>query len=662
VGLFAQTPDAAAFLELPTTHIGASAIDVSGSVYITGVAYGPVPVTAGAYQTQAPACASRCGRGFVVKVSADGKQLLYATYLAGSGIEQPNTIAVDSSGIAYIAGFTTSKDFPVTAGAYRSVPGNGFVSGLNPAGASLIASTYVAAQPWRLTLDGAGNVYVVGRTFDPSFAATPGAYQSAIAGQGDAFILKIDPMLHAALYATLLGGGGDDTAYAVTVDAAGSAYVAGEAKPLSSADATQPFPVTPGAYGESFHTLRSAFVARLSSDGSTLLFSSLLAGGTARDVAIDESGNVYFTGDNVGALYSLPVTTGAFRGTGAGFAAKLNADASRLLYSTRLPGSPHQLFLIGNHHVLLAGTSYEQVPTTPDAPRPCSDGKQTEQFLLELNATASDRVFGTYLKNFIATDGGTVWSAGAPGAGTILDPVPLRGTGEIGITCVANSATFWSGPLVPGEIVSIFGIGIGPDQPAYLRLDSEGNVDRSFGGVTVFFNGVAAPLTYASRNQINAVIPFELDGWPGTFVTILKDGVVLPEVNIPVTSASPGVFALVNQDGTINGSSHPAATGSYMTLYLTGVGLMSPAAKTGSVGQGTTAIAQRVRVTYHASSGFHYTDTTLTPLYAGDAPTLVQGVAVIVFQVAGVPSSQVESTSLNIGVGGAGITIPITVR
>ncbi len=105
--------------------------------------------------------------------------------------------------------------FPAIGFRYRSTPAGGFIARLSPDGGQLLASTYIAAQPRRLALDSTGKLYVAGGTKDASFATTPGAFQTTLQGNGDAFVLKIDPLLRVPVYSTLLGGMGySATAYA----------------------------------------------------------------------------------------------------------------------------------------------------------------------------------------------------------------------------------------------------------------------------------------------------------------------------------------------------------------------------------------------------------------------------------------------------------------
>jgi len=380
---------------------------------------------------------------------------------------------------------------------------------------------------------------------------------------------------------------------------------------------------------------------------------------------LDESGSVYIAGRALPANNFFPLTPGAFMGVGTGFASKLSADGSRLLYSTRLPGAATQITVIAEDHLLVSGATstdfYDQVPTTPDSPSPCSD-VGVHQYLLELNSAATGRIYGTYLNSAVTTDGIHVWSV-SQDPNKILDRTLVHPSLEPSITCVANSATFYSGAVAPGELISIFGPGIGPDQPASLQLDASGKVGTELGGMKVYINGVAAPLTYVSINQINAVVPFEVAVWADTYVTVLKNGAVLPEIKIPVASASPGFFkwpwgatVIVNQSGTVNSPSSPAPVGSIVTLYGTGAGLMRTPIATGSVGDGTTLpVLAASAALGPCDSGQGFFGMGSCPIavnYFGDAPTLVQGVVALNLQISNFSSVPNQDTFLTISFGG----------
>jgi len=634
---------------LQTTTPAASAVDAAGNVYITGsTTEDTVPVTPGAFQRQfvAGPCADgfKCAHSFVMKISADGASVIYATYLGGSRSDIAQAIAVDSSGSAYVAGTTSSLDFPVTAAGNQLTPGPGFIARISPDGSMLLASTYLSGEPWNVALDSAGNVFASGAARTDAFTTTAGAFQTSPQGGADAFVMKMNSTLGTMIYSTRIGGSTNEFAYALTVDSQGSAYVGGFTD-------SKNFPVSSGAYVGSGGT--GAFVAKLSQDGSRLIFASILGAGFTHGIAVDSSQAVYVGG---GADNGFASTEGAFRTSGEGFAAKLSPDGTRLIYATRLPAySAHSIFprygvtLVDGDHLLVWDSNFQQVPTTPNASHPCTTKGTMETYFIELNAAGTDRVYGTYMPGLITVTPAGAWSL-SQDPNKLLDRTPVHGFGTQGMTCVSSAATFFSGPIAPGEFVSIFGIDIGPDQPASLQLDDAGKVATSLGGVRVFFNGVAAPLSYVSKNQINAVVPFELASWPNSYVTILRDGVVLPELTIPVTPTSLGFFrigdgyAVVNQNGTLNSQFAAAPTGSIVTIYATGAGLMEPAVASGSLGNAKTSIARPPKALFRVVSGFHLTDTPLSLVYAGDAPTLVQGVVVLQVQIP--DQTAIGSTSL----------------
>ena len=200
-----------------------------------------------------------------------------------------SAIVLDSSGSAYIIGVTGSENFQTTPGAFQSSgeAADVFVAKLNPSGTELVYSTYLGGGaseiPYGLAVDSTGNAYIAGFTNSSNFPTTPGSIQTAYGngstpyGPSDAFVTKLNATGTALVYSTYLGGNGDDSAAGIAVDAAGNAYVTGS---TSSTD----FPVAPGfpssstAYQRSNAGSTDVFVTKLNPTGSNLVYSTYLGG------------------------------------------------------------------------------------------------------------------------------------------------------------------------------------------------------------------------------------------------------------------------------------------------------------------------------------------------------------------------------------------------
>ncbi len=205
--------------------INALAIDSKGCAYVTGRTYSTdFPTTPKAFQTQY----RENQDAFVTKLSADGKSLVYSTYLGGEAYDWANTIAVDIKGNAYVAGHTNSFEFPTTTGAFQAQSAgggadgyDGFVARLSVDGSSLVYSTYLGGASdydyvYAIAVDKKGSAYAVGRTFSADFPTTAGVFQTESAGggysdndgnffpYGDAFITKLSGDGKSLIYSTYL--------------------------------------------------------------------------------------------------------------------------------------------------------------------------------------------------------------------------------------------------------------------------------------------------------------------------------------------------------------------------------------------------------------------------------------------------------------------------
>ncbi len=344
-------------------------------------------------------------------------ELLYATFLGGSGGDEGLSIAVDGSGNAYIVGNTESPNFPVTPGAhdiFYNGFGDVFVAKLNPLGGGLVYATFLGGSDWDMgygiAVDGGGNAYVIGRTWSSDFPVTEGAYSMTYSGSGDAFVVKLNPSGSGLVYATFLGGSDADWGFDIALDRNGNVYVTGETR---SSD----FPATDGAYDTAYgggtcgtapytYTCYDAFVAKLNTSGSGLLYATFL-GGSSEDwgdgIAVDDSGNAYVTGGTSSSNFLVTEDTYSmtYNGSSDAFVIKLNPSGSDLVYATFLGGSGDDwgddIAVDGNGNVYVTGrTSSSEFPTTPDTfDRDYNGGD--DAFVAKLNPSGSGLVYATFL-------------------------------------------------------------------------------------------------------------------------------------------------------------------------------------------------------------------------------------------------------------------------
>jgi Beta-propeller repeat len=323
------------------------AADAEGNAFVAGLTSSPSFPVVNAFQPNLKGSVD----GFVMKLGPDGRDLLYSSFLGGSGADYVLGIAVDAAGWMWVTGYTDSLDFP-TGRALRTSYGGGlydaFVARLGPEG-ELGFSTYLGGSgsdmAMAVAVDRAGNGYVTGGTGSSDFPTTRNAFQRSRRGSDDAFVTRLDPT-GALAYSTYLGGRSWDGGRAVEADASGSAWVVG-------ATASPDFPLKDPVRAQCGPVRRSscaasdAFVTRLDPTGSRLLGSTYLGGSLsppssppspdlaldqAQDIALDAAGDAYVTGYTWAP--DFPTTEGALQ---PAFGGVVDSYLTRLSPSSNRP-------------------------------------------------------------------------------------------------------------------------------------------------------------------------------------------------------------------------------------------------------------------------------------------------------------------------------------
>jgi len=316
----------------------AIAIDHDGSAYVCGTTSSDDLIGAAGPPGAPPT-------GFVAKLDPTGTHIAYSTYL---GAVFGQSMAVDSTGRAYIAGFTTGNQFPSVRGAQAQSGGglsDGFMLEINPTGTGLVYATYLGGsaddEALGVALGPDGTTYVTGYTASTNFP-TANPLQAANHGGNDIFIARIDTRLSGAaslLYSTYLGGTLSDAAGGIAVDSAGRIYVTG-ATNSTDFPLAQPFQATKRGSGV------NAFLVCLAPNGSSISYSTYLGGSTAdsfaRKVAVDGMRNAYIVGQTKATDFpTRKAVQPAPGGDWDAFVAEINCAAAgdaSLVYSTYMGG------------------------------------------------------------------------------------------------------------------------------------------------------------------------------------------------------------------------------------------------------------------------------------------------------------------------------------
>ena len=429
-----------------------------------------VPV-AGAYALEPTSPEGAFGFGFRLgpydgtrPLVLDPTVLVYCGYIGGSGNDQGTGIAVNASGDVYIVGQTSSGNppgysppFPVTAGAFDTTYngaggfswGDAFVAKVRADGTGLVWATYIGGSQddrgLALALAADGSVFLTGDTASSEAQGFPliGGPDLSYNGATDGFVAKLNPTGTALVYCGYIGGSAADRGWKIASDASGYAYVAG----MTSSDQTT-FPETTGAYDTTWNGGQDGFVAKVASDGSSLVYATYL-GSPGLDsmggIALDATGNTYLTGSTDSS--SFPTTTGPAHGSPGtaadAFVAKLNPTGSGLVYSRFLGGS--SVDFAQGLAIDTAGNAYVTGQTrSGNFPRTVLQSYQGgyDVFVTKVNAAGSALTYSGYI-------GGAQDDQGFA--------IAVDGTGNAYVTGQVSSSESQAFPVTDGPDLSFNG-------------------------------------------------------------------------------------------------------------------------------------------------------------------------------------------------------------
>lgn len=412
-------------------------LDATGNAYIVGEsASQDFPVTGNALQLTRTAIGTYTYDAVILKFDPSG-DLLFSTFLGGSGNDNANAVQVAPDGSLFVGGSTNSSDFPITASPYQKTLGGGsdaFLARISNDGSQLIYSTYLGGSAdeaiQSMILNADGSLWLSGDASGPGLPVSSNAAQKTAPGADNLFVAKA--LFDQAGTLTIpnlsfLGGSGNNGQEGgqtdLTVDSTGNLYIAGG---TNSAD----FPVTANAYEKPFTTSGGCYdsatpnsigiLAKFNPDLSQILYSTVLGGHTEdqngypdcnqfiRNVHIDSAtGNIFLVGTT--GMSDFPTTANAWskqlNGNGSAgvddFITVLSADGSRLIYSTFFGGSQFDYgartaWDAAGHLWITTTTQSTDYPVTSDALQPANAGGY-DTGVTELSADGTTILYSTYL-------------------------------------------------------------------------------------------------------------------------------------------------------------------------------------------------------------------------------------------------------------------------
>lgn len=530
---------------------------------------------------------------YIAKLTPAGDRIVYQTMLPF----QPSAMAVDPAGNVYMS---------------SSDPGTGelTVEKLGTDGTTVIYQT-VIGRLWTggtIAVDSSGRAWVAGsvpagilRTPLGAFQTTPGAFQQTPPGSGPVFVARLNPA-GGIDYATYVGGSNYESLYAIAVDRSGSAFLTGY---TFSPD----FPATPGAYLTAFTPNSVPFLVRLSPDGPQLTWSTFIslpaAGYYLAGLALDSTGSAVMALTTI--TYGSPIYPGFL-------VTRFNPQGTAVTLSKAVGGATATALAVdGSGRIYVA-----EVPTVNFQARNSLTTCDSSRAALSVLDTNGNILQSTYIAGAygMASNGllslslailpdasvdvlssanpgtsGQPVVGSSPGILSLVRLSPNPNVQTFQLACVGNAASYDTTAIAGGEIVSLFGNGLGPAAGTQPQVDLHSGYPKQLDTVQVTFNGTPGPLLYVQDGQVNAIAPWSLQTASTVEICVVYNGAATNCLSHPV-SVDAGVFtvdgyhvAAVNQDGSVNSASNPARVGSIVSIFATGTGPLSPPQADGAIVQ-----------------------------------------------------------------------------
>jgi uncharacterized protein (TIGR03437 family) len=561
------------------------AVDSSGNFYIVDADNGRI---------------RRVSNGVIATVAGNGA----SSYSGDNGpatsaqFDTPTGVAVDSAGNLYIADMNNNRIRKISSGMVATIAGSGS-TGRNSGGFSGDngpATSALLRRPTGVAVDAAGNLYIADRD------------NGCIRGVSNGVITTVV--------------GASDLSAGVAVDAAGNLYIA-------------------DTWNHRVRKVSNGVITTVAGGGSSLgdngpATSAQLNFPTG--VAVDPAGNLYIADwTRIRKVSNGVITTVAGGGSSLGDngpATSAQLGLSVLCYNT----SPYcggglavdaagNLYIADSENNRIRKVSNGLITTVAGNGMPGysgDNGPATSAQLNEPTGVAMDSAGNLYIAD--------------TGNDLVRVLIPSAQAPSVSIAAVTNAASNLPGAISPGEIVALYGTGIGPAQLVKAAPGSDGSYGPQVANTSVSFNGIAAPMIYASTGQTAAVVPYGITGATAQ-VTVTYQGQTSAALSVPIAASAPGIFtfdssghgpaAAINQDGiTVNTAETPARIGDIISLYATGEGQTTPGGVDGKA----------------ASLPYPYPNLPVTvtvggqnaPVkYAGGAPGMVAGLMQVNVQIPG---------------------------